>query len=241
MKTKTQQRPTRIVRHTLMAAMIAATLNACGDSKDATADNLAVASNSARNSGNNGNGNVAGNGANRTEGQFNRIAVFTVCEQEANGCNSDNATSAEIVAASADGMTLIYTNSPDKSIGFVDIADPAVPRGLGKLAMGGEPTSVAVRDGWALVGVNTSADYVNTSGALVVVDIATRTEVARIDLGGQPDSVAVSPNGQFAAIAIENERDEDLGDGKRRRRRPAICRSLACRASRTPGPRPGST
>ena len=33
------------------------------------------------------------------------------------------------------------------------------------------------------------------------------------DLGGQPDSVAVSPDGTLAAVAIENERDEDLNDG----------------------------
>lgn len=32
--------------------------------------------------------------------------------------------------------------------------------------------------------------------------------------GGQPDSIAVSPDKTFAAIAIENERDEDLGDGE---------------------------
>ena len=31
--------------------------------------------------------------------------------------------------------------------------------------------------------------------------------------GGQPDAVAVSPDGKYVAIAIENERDEDLEDG----------------------------
>ncbi|MEZ5650162.1 MAG: esterase-like activity of phytase family protein [Burkholderiaceae bacterium] len=210
---KSKSMPIRSARHTLMATMIAATLAACGDSDSPAAVESNVASSSASNNGNNGSGNTNGNGANRTEGNFNRIAVFTVCSQEPAGCDSDNPTAAEIVAASTDGLTLVYTNSPDRSIGFVDITDPGAPIGLGKLAMGGEPTSVAVKDGWALVGVNTSADYVNVAGALVVVDIATRTEVARIDLGGQPDSVAISPNGQFAAIAIENERDEDLGNG----------------------------
>jgi hypothetical protein len=34
-----------------------------------------------------------------------------------------------------------------------------------------------------------------------------------MDLGGQPDSVAISPDGRYAAIAIENERDEDVNDG----------------------------
>jgi hypothetical protein len=35
----------------------------------------------------------------------------------------------------------------------------------------------------------------------------------RCDLGGQPDSVAASPDGRYLAVAIENERDEDLDDG----------------------------
>jgi hypothetical protein len=29
-----------------------------------------------------------------------------------------------------------------------------------------------------------------------------------------PTAVAVSPDGSFVAVAIENERDEDLGDGR---------------------------
>lgn len=34
------------------------------------------------------------------------------------------------------------------------------------------------------------------------------------ELGGQPDSVAVAADGSFVSIAIENERDEDLGLGR---------------------------
>jgi DNA-binding beta-propeller fold protein YncE len=81
------------------------------------------------------------------------------------------------------------------------------------VAVGGEPTSVAVKGAYALVGVNTSADFVNTSGLLAVVDIASRAVVRNIALGGQPDSVAVSPDGNFAVVAIENERDEDHPNG----------------------------
>ena len=51
------------------------------------------------------------------------------------------------------------------------------------------------------------------SGKLVVVNIATRSVVTEMDLGGQPDSVAISPDGRYAAIAIENERDEEVNDG----------------------------
>jgi hypothetical protein len=144
---------------------------------------------------------------------FNRTATFPVCSQVGESCETDTPTAAEIVAASADGMTLIYSNSPGKVIGFVDIRDVSSPKGLGNLAMGGEPTSVSVVGSYAVVGVNTSASFVSPSGQLVVVDISTRKEVARLTLPGQPDSVAVSKDGKYIAIAIENERDESVGGG----------------------------
>jgi hypothetical protein len=145
---------------------------------------------------------------------FNRVASFLVCSQAGSSCESDDTTSAEIVAASSDGMTLIYTNSPKGEIGFVNIANPAAPVAIGGLVMGGEPTSVTVLGANVLVAVNTSANFINTSGKLAVVDIASRTVVAEIPLPGQPDSVAVSKDGKYIAVVIENERDEDLGDGE---------------------------
>lgn len=96
-------------------------------------------------------------------------------------------------------MTLVYSNSPGKAIGFIDISDPAMPKGTGSLAVGGEPTSVGVIGGRALVAVNTSSSYVEPSGKLVVVDIASQTIIADHGLPGQPDSVAVSRDGQWAA------------------------------------------
>lgn len=147
------------------------------------------------------------------ERSFKRVASFPVCAQVGSSCESDDVTAAEIVAASTDGMTLVYSNSPAGEIGFIDIADPAQPRPAGSLAVGGEPTSVSVLGAYAIVAVNTSADYVNTSGKLLVVDIASRAVVATLPLDGQPDSVAVSKDGRYVAVAIENERDEDLGDG----------------------------
>lgn len=145
------------------------------------------------------------------ETAFNRIATFTVpanlpVERDASG-----ETAAEIIAASQDGMTLIYTDSPQEALGFVDITDPANPIASGFLALPGEPTSVAVSGGIALVAVNESEDFVNVAGDLIAVDIATQEMVATCALGGQPDSIAAG-NG-FVAIAIENERDEDLNDG----------------------------
>jgi hypothetical protein len=145
---------------------------------------------------------------------FNRVSSFAVCTQQQETCDTDTETAAEIVAVSEDGRTLVYSDSPLEVVGFVDITDPAEPVGLGTLAVGGEPTSVAVAGDYALVGVNQSTDFVSVDGELDVIDIATQTSVAQIDLPGQPDSVAVSPDGMYAAVVIENERDEDLGDGE---------------------------
>lgn len=145
---------------------------------------------------------------------FNRIASFVIASQLDPNSNTDLETAAEIVASSIDGNTLIYSNSPRGTIGFVDITDPSAPVGLGEIEVGGEPTSVTVKDNYALVAVNTSPDFINPSGQLVAVNITTQELLGTTwDLGGQPDSIAVSPDGNYAVIAIENERDEDLGDG----------------------------
>ena len=144
---------------------------------------------------------------------FNRISSFPVCSQLDANCDDDTETAAEIVAASEDGMTLIYSDSPLEAIGFIDIADPQNPIAIGTTDLLGEPTSVAVWGDYAVVGLNTSADFVVTSGELIAVEIASQTQVASIELGGQPDSIAVSPDGNYIAVVIENERDEDLGDG----------------------------
>jgi len=140
---------------------------------------------------------------------FNRVSSFPVY------LNSDitEKTVAEIVAAAEGGNTLVYTDGKMDAIGFVDITDIAAPEAAGSVDVGGEPTSVAVIGDFALAAVNTSSDYVNTSGNLVVIDVTTREIVKTIALGGQPDSIAISPDGQYAAVVIENERDEDLGEG----------------------------
>ena len=140
---------------------------------------------------------------------FNRIASFPVA------LNAPDAeeTSSEIIAASDDGMLLVYSDSPAGGIGFIDITDPKTPKADGFLALDGEPTSVTIAGGKAFVGVNTSDSYTDPSGRVAVVDLASRSVDATCDLGGQPDSIAHNAAGDLIAVAIENERDEDLGDG----------------------------
>jgi hypothetical protein len=144
---------------------------------------------------------------------FNRIATFHVVDNLPADADPEAGTVAEIVAATPDGMTLIYTDSPGKRIGFVDITDPKSPKASGVAALDGEPTSVVVAGSNALVGVVTSESYDKPSGHVAVVNVATKAVVATCDLGGQPDSVAKSADGRYLAVVIENERDEEVNDG----------------------------
>lgn len=153
-------------------------------------------------------------GAAMADMSFNRIASFETSLNMAAGEDRSRETSAEIIAATADGMTLVYTDSPLGVIGRVDITDPKSPKPLGNVNVGGEPTSVGVAGNTAFVGVNTSESYTAPSGYLATIDLASGEIIGKCDLGGQPDSIAVAKDGSFVSVAIENERDEDLGDGR---------------------------
>lgn len=144
---------------------------------------------------------------------FNRIASFPVIANMKDGEDKARTSSAEIISASEDGKTLIYTDSPLGVVGLIDITNAKAPKALGNIDLHGEPTTAHIIGGKAFVGVNTSESHAEPSGRLAVIDLATATEVASCDLGGQPDSVAVAPDGSFLAVAIENERDENAGDG----------------------------
>jgi len=141
---------------------------------------------------------------------FNRIATFPVFLNS----SIENETVAEIVTASKNGQTLIYTDGKMEAIGFVNIKNAKKPKAAGFVDVGGEPTSVAVKNKYALAAVNTTPEkeFIDVSGKLVVIDIKAQKIKREIELGGQPDSIAVSPDGRYAVVAIENERDEDLDD-----------------------------
>ena len=137
---------------------------------------------------------------------FQSVASFDVMA-------GNGSSVAEIVDATRDGKQLIYTDSGNGEIGFVDIQRADRPRAQGVVAVGGEPTSLAILDSLVLVAVNTSESYIAPSGKLVVVDRRTRQIVAEHALPGHPDSIAIAPDQRRAALIIENERDEDLSDG----------------------------
>lgn len=145
--------------------------------------------------------------ADRPDPHFVRVGNFSVYT---NNDDPSAETVAEILDATEDGMGVVYADAETGAIGFVDISDPTSPQPDGTVAVDGSPTGLAVAGEHVLVGVDTSDSYVEPSGHLAVVDVDSRSVLATLDLGGQPDSVAVSPDGRYAAVAIENERDEDV-------------------------------
>lgn len=167
---------------------------------------------------------AGGFGSARRGETFHRLATYPVFQNAPAGTDPADETVAEISAVSEDGKTLVHTDAAARRIGFVDISDPGSPRGLGSLSLAelgsehDEPTSVAVVGDHVLVVVDSSTSFTAPSGRLDVVDLATRTRVRSIDLGGQPDSIAVTHDGSRAVIAMENQRDEDVlpdtGDGE---------------------------
>ncbi|SMO38001.1 esterase-like activity of phytase family protein [Paracoccus laeviglucosivorans] len=144
---------------------------------------------------------------------FNRISSFATVDNMAEGEDRARETSAEIMTATADGMELIYSDAPLGAIGMIDITDPKAPKPLGNVTVDGQPTTTVVLNKMAFVGVDTTEDLTKPSGFLRTVDLDTMKVVANCDLGGQPDSVALSPKGDMIAIAIENQRDEEVNDG----------------------------
>ncbi|MBL8138944.1 MAG: esterase-like activity of phytase family protein [Acidobacteria bacterium] len=150
----------------------------------------------------------------RSEWRFKRVGTF------ANFRNAglDRTTVSEIITATPDGKTLIYTDA-EGAIGFIDITNPAEPVATGTVAVDPDPatppayspTSVTVwQNRYVLVAVDASVSKKQPSGELQVIDLQTRARVATIDLGGQPDSVKVSPDHRYVAVVVENERDETL-------------------------------
>ena len=152
--------------------------------------------------------------------RYHRLATYPVYLNrpgEDSPEDPDAATVAEISTVTPDGNTVIYTDAEAKRIGFVDISDPAKPVGRGTLSLAelghadDQPTSVAAVGDFVLVVVDTTGgDFPKPSGRVDVVRVGDRTRVHSIDLGGQPDSIAISKDGSFAAIAMENQRDEEF-------------------------------
>lgn len=140
---------------------------------------------------------------------FHRLATLPAYANTDRGIE----TVAEISTVTPDGRTVVYTDAEAGGIGFVDITDPSAPQADGFLETPGSPTSVYATEKYLMVVVDTSESFTQPTGRVVFVDLQTRQTLHELELGGQPDSIDVTPDGKTAFIAMENQRDEDLGDG----------------------------
>lgn len=131
---------------------------------------------------------------------------------------------AEIVAATPDGMTLLYTSADAGVLGVVDISRPAQPVLLPRVDVRvhgvGEPTSVAITpDGrYAVVALRMDDDVAHARRGFVrVFNISNPravTHVKDVTVGIGPDSLALHGSGKTlrAVVAIEDE--ETIAEGK---------------------------
>ncbi|QGG40709.1 esterase-like activity of phytase family protein [Aeromicrobium yanjiei] len=158
---------------------------------------------------------ATGSGAAEPDRSFHRTATYPVYKNLPKDVPAGSETVAEISDVSADGKTLVYTDALGKRIGFLDISDPDEPVGAGSLSLAqlgdtdDQPTSVAVVGRYVLVVVDTSDSFTKPSGRLDIVRMADSKLIRSIDLEGQPDSIDISADESYAAIAIENQRDEE--------------------------------
>jgi DNA-binding beta-propeller fold protein YncE len=130
-------------------------------------------------------------------------------------------TAAEIVAASPDGVLLAYTDSVLGAVAFVDVSDPARPVLRDEVVVSdavshpgaGQPTSVAFTpDGrYAVAAVKDTTDPVANAdpGALVFIDTGDLGVAGSVVVGVGPDSLAITPDGARAIVAIEDEEDTE--------------------------------
>ncbi|NNG02533.1 MAG: alkaline phosphatase [Inquilinus sp.] len=147
---------------------------------------------------------LAASAASAEPQHFQRLATYPVFLNLPDGVDPTTATTAQGVAASGDGMTLLYSDPARGGIGFVDIADPADPVGDGSLDVGGNPTEIAVGGAYAYVGVDTTGGPAAMAGHVAVIDVDSRVIVGNCAVLGQPNGVAISPGGGFLAVAVDN-------------------------------------
>ncbi|OWA36978.1 hypothetical protein B9G55_02565 [Saccharibacillus sp. O16] len=120
---------------------------------------------------------------------------------------------AEIASSTPDGQRLIVTEADEGSISVLDISDVAKPFLLKtvsfkSLSAAAEVTSVtAAPDGRYALAVIRTGDHklAANPGILAVVDLDTYQIAKTYPLGIGPDSIAISPDGRYAVIAIEDE------------------------------------
>ncbi|WP_157592568.1 hypothetical protein [Solirubrobacter soli] len=134
-------------------------------------------------------------------GRWERVGFLPRPESIAGG----SSTVPEIVDVSPDGRTLVSTLG-EAGFAWIDLTDPTAPKLLERQTPGGHITSVNVTpDGKYLLVTAKSA--LGTGSYLAAYDMATHARLRSFAIPDGPDGVAISPDGRYAVIAIENETD----------------------------------
>ncbi|CAE7389040.1 unnamed protein product, partial [Symbiodinium pilosum] len=142
-----------------------------------------------------------------------------ICTGDSNPAVSFGVSS---VAVTEDLMTLVYTDSTANTVGFVDITDAYNPVALSVVTAPAEgtapdpitqtiPLDVATKGSRALVVAKQDGGQ---DGYLLVYhasDPSSPSLESTELLGGEPDSIAVSPDGKFALVTIVTATNGDPG------------------------------
>ncbi|MDP4095274.1 stalk domain-containing protein [Paenibacillus sp. P96] len=120
---------------------------------------------------------------------------------------------AEIAASTPDGSRLLVTEADEGSVSVLDITYTDRVSELKKISFHSlsdkaEVTSVAVMpDGKHAIAVIRAGDNFNdpNPGMAAVIDLSTYEIVKVYEIGIGPDSIAISRDGSYAVIAIEDE------------------------------------
>ena len=119
--------------------------------------------------------------------------------------------------ATPDGTLLVYTDSDEREVGFVDITDPAAPvEARAPLPVDGIPDLGRDHPGRPLGAHRHRPDrrqLRESEGPARRPFAHVLQDRRHARPRGQPDSIAISDGGRYAAVAIENERDENVNDG----------------------------
>ncbi|MGD9509328.1 MAG: hypothetical protein AB7I59_05260 [Geminicoccaceae bacterium] len=112
------------------------------------------------------------------------------------GAEPRTRTSAKSVTTTPDGMSLIFTDSPARRFGFVDIADPAAPKPAGSLALAGiEPQPLG-------------ADLPVLEKSMAV-DLLREMLATKGWISDKPEGLALLASGELIAVT-DNDGVEDV-------------------------------
>ncbi|MDX2271302.1 MAG: hypothetical protein NW237_05050 [Cyanobacteriota bacterium] len=123
------------------------------------------------------------------------------------------------VAVGGDTLSLVSISGSSLSlVGTLVLPEANLPEGSGEAEFTG--TSISPDGSFALVGVKDNDDanldsFNEVAGKVIAVSLPGLQVIGEVTVGRGPDSIDIAPNGEFAAVANEDEEDEEALPGPR--------------------------